>query len=285
MAVTWFEMTVEVSRDLSEAVANFLVESGSPGTEWEEHDGDVRLIAYFSGPPPLEAIRRFCADIGAASGATAIRTREVADEDWSQSWRPHFRPQRIGDRLYVCPPWDSTPPPGRLKIVIDPGMAFGTGQHASTRGCLTLLEWAVLSRQIGRALDLGTGSGVLAIALAKLGAREVWAVDTDPQALAIAEQNCARNGVRPSLRFASNLDQVPEAFDFIIANLFANILTQRARQLTGLLAASGMLICSGLLSGEDERVRGAYEGCGLEFRKRYEEDGWVSLALQRSTTR
>jgi len=285
MAAAWFEMTVEVSRDLSEAVANFLVERGSPGTEWEERDGNVRLIAYFSEPPPLEAVRRFCADIGAALGAAAIQTREVADEDWSQSWKPHFRPQRIGDRLYVCPPWDSTPPPGRVEIVIEPGMAFGTGQHASTRGCLTLLEWAVASHQIGRALDLGTGSGVLAIALAKLGVREVWAVDTDPQALAIAEQNGARNGVKLSLQFASSVDQIPEAFDFIVANLSAEVLTQRAMQLAGLLAASGMLICSGLLRGEEQRVRGAYEGCGLELRKRYEEDGWVTLALQRSTAR
>ena len=283
MAAAWFEVAVEVSRELSEAVANFLVESGSPGTEWEERDGNVCLIAYFSLPPSLEALRRFCADIGAPLSETAIRTREIADEDWAQNWKLHFRPQCIGDRLYVCPPWDTTPPPGRVEIVIDPGMAFGTGQHASTRGCLTLLEQALASHSIGRALDLGTGSGVLAIALAKLGVREVWAIDTDRQALAAAQANAARNGVAQRLHFASSVDRVSGTFDLIVANLFAEALVQRAMRLAGLLAAHGMFICSGLLSGEEQRVRSGYEGCGLEARERYEEGGWVSLALQRVT--
>ena len=283
MPAVWFEVTVEVSREFSEAVANFLVESGAPGIQCDERDSEVSLIAYFSVPPPLEDLRRFCADIGAPLSETAIRTRETADEDWAQNWKLHFRPQCIGDRLYVCPPWDTTPPPGRVEIVIDPGMAFGTGQHASTRGCLTLLEWALASQHIGRALDLGTGSGVLAITLAKLGVREVWAIDTDPQALAIARGNAVHNGVEPHLHFASSVDRVRGPFDLIVANLFAKVLESLAQRLVGLLAARGIFICSGLLSGEEHRVRSDYEGCGLEVRKCYEEDGWVSLALQRTT--
>jgi len=283
MPAVWFEVTVEVSREFSEAVANFLVECGAPGIQCDEHDSEVSLIAYFSAPPPLEELGRFCTNIGAPLSRTAIRTRETADEDWAQNWKLHFRPQCIGDRLYVCPPWSITPPPGRVEIVIDPGMAFGTGQHASTRGCLTLLEWAIASQPIGRALDLGTGSGVLAITLAKLGVREVWAVDTDPQALAIAQANAGRNGVGQHLHFASSADRVPGTFDLIVANLFAEVLRLLARRFVSLLAARGIFICSGLLSGEEHRVRSDYEGCGLEVRKHYQEDGWVSLALQRTT--
>jgi ribosomal protein L11 methyltransferase len=281
MPAVWFEVTVAVSRESSEAVANFLVESGAPGIQCDEHDSNVSLIAYFSVPPPLEDLRRFCVAIGAPLTETAIRTRKTADEGWAQNWKLHFRPQCIGDRLYVCPPWAATPPPGRVEIVIDPGMAFGTGQHASTRGCLTLLEWALASQCIGRALDLGTGSGVLAITLAKLGVREVWAIDTDPQALAIARGNAADNGVESHLRFASSLDRVDGPFDLIVANLFAQVLEALAQQLAGVLAARGIFICSGLLCGEEYRVRDCYCARGLEVCKDYEEDGWVSLALQR----
>jgi ribosomal protein L11 methyltransferase len=281
MPVVWFEVTVEVAREFSEAVANFLVESGAPGIQCDEHDSEVSLIAYFSAPPPLEGLRRFCAAIGARLSEAAIRTRQTADEDWAQNWKLHFRPQCIGSRLYVCPPWDSTPPPGRLEIVIDPGMAFGTGQHPSTRGCLTLLDWALASQRTGRALDLGTGSGVLAIALAKLGVREVWAIDTDAEALAIARGNAAHNGVASHLRFASSLDQAHGPFDLIVANLYAKVLEAQAQQLASLLAARGILICSGLLRDEEQHVRDAYRVWGLEVCKGYEEDGWVSLALQR----
>jgi ribosomal protein L11 methyltransferase len=283
MPAVWFEVTVEVAREFSEAVANFLVESGAPGIQCDEHDSEMSLIAYFSVPPPREDLRRFCAAIGAPLSETAIRMREIADEDWAQNWKLHFRPQCIGERLYVCPPWDTTLPPGRVEIVIDPGMAFGTGQHASTRGCLTLLEWALASQRIGRALDLGTGSGVLAITLAKLGVREVWAIDTDAQALAIARGNAEHNGVEPHLRFASSMDLARGPFDLIVANLFSKVLETLAQRLVALLAARGVFICSGLLSGEENNVRSGYEGCGLEVRKCYEEDGWVSLALKRTT--
>jgi ribosomal protein L11 methyltransferase len=283
MPAVWFEVTVEVERDFSEAVANFLVESGAPGIQCDEHGSEVSLIAYFSVPPPLEGLRRFCADIGAPLSETAIRARETADEDWAQNWKLHFRPQCIGERLYVCPPWESTPPPARVAIVIDPGMAFGTGQHASTRGCLTLIEWSLAAQDIGRALDVGTGSGVLAITLAKLGAREVWAIDTDPQALAIARRNAVNNGVEGRLHFAPSVDRVRGPFDLIAANLFAKVLEALARRLAGLLAAGGILVCSGLLSGEENHVRSEYEARGLEVGNYYEEDGWVSLALQRTT--
>jgi ribosomal protein L11 methyltransferase len=282
MPAVWVEVTVEVAREFSEAVANFLVESGAPGIQCDEHDSEVSLIAYFAVPPPLEGLRRFCADIGAPLRETAIRTREAADEDWAQNWKLHFRPQCVGNRLYVCPPWDTVPPPGRVEIVIDPGMAFGTGQHASTRGCLTLIEWALAFSPIGRALDVGTGSGVLAIALAKLGVREVWAIDKDPQALPIARGNAVHNGVEPHLRFASSVFGLPGRFDLIVANLFAMVLELLAQRLVSLLAARGILICSGLLSGEEQRVRSRYEAWGLEVRKGYEEDGWMSLALQRN---
>lgn len=282
MSRRWHELRVTVIKSGSDAVANFLIEQGSPGLQSDDRADCVLLIAYFAESPPIEELRRFCAGIGIPLKAAAIETRGIHEEDWAQNWKLHFRPQCIGERLYVCPPWETTVPPGRVAVVIDPGMAFGTGQHASTRGCLRLLEWAVSTKTIERALDLGSGSGVLAIALAKLNVPTVWAIDTDPQALAAARSNAGRNGVQPRIAFGATLDDVSGPFDLTVANLFSEILKRLARRLGGLTSAHGIVICSGLLAEEETCVRDAYEACGFAARKREEEDGWVTLGFQRN---
>lgn len=285
MAVTWFELEVEVSKESSEPVANFLVESGSPGLQTDEHGTAVTLTAYYRQTPPLQGLQRFCDAIGCPLGATAVRIREIAEEDWAQNWKAHFRPQPIGKRLYVCPPWDTSAPTDRIAIIIDPGMAFGTGQHASTRGCLMLLEWATSAQPMQRALDLGTGSGILAIALAKLGVSAVWAVDTDPQAIAIARSNAVRNAVDRYIQFAGSIEGATGPFDLVVANLFANILQELAPTVSRLIVPGGILVFAGVLSEEEPRVRGAFEACGMDTRKRYEEDGWVTIGLERTTSK
>lgn len=285
MPAMWYELRVEVSQEYSDAVANFLTESGAPGLQLEERDGKVYLMAYYAAAPPLESLRRFCADLGSPLDAATVRVQQIAEEDWAQNWKLHFHPQAIGDRLYICPPWDALAPPNRVAVVIEPGMAFGTGQHASTRGCLSLLDWATEQRSIRRALDVGTGSGVLAIALAKLRVPEVWAVDIDPLAVTIAAGNAARNGVEEQIHFASEIDAVPGAFDLLTANLFANLLEELADRFARLLAPTGLFICSGLLTSDEHRVHRAYEALGFEISKRYEEAGWLTLALERRAQR
>ena len=283
---TWFELTVEVPHPCSEAVANFLIESGSPGLQSEERADAVVLTAYFASDPPLDAVRRFCTAIGCASDHdVSMQVRQVADEDWGHNWKRHFVPLPIGRRLYVCPSWDALAPPGRVGVVIDPGMAFGTGQHPSTRGCLELLERRVAAGGVTRALDVGTGSGVLAIALAKLGVGDVCAVDTDPAACAIAAANARQNGVGTVVHMAPSLDAVSGAFELIAANLFANVLQALAPRLTAMLRPSGVVICSGLLTEDEARVCTAYESLGLRRQDRYEENSWVTLALQRPGAR
>jgi ribosomal protein L11 methyltransferase len=161
-------------------------------------------------------------------------------------------------------------------------MAFGTGQHATTRGCLVLLETIVEHRAVTRALDIGAGSGVLAIAIAKLGVAEVWAIDTDARACAIAQENATCNGVAPQVVIRSSIDEVTSSFDLITANLFANLLDEMAGRCARLLRAAGVMICSGFLTTDESRVRSAYEAQGLHVLHRYEEQSWVALAVQRA---
>lgn len=283
MGTTWFECTVDVPAEHGESVANFLIESGAPGLQSEEQNGITHLTAYYSAAPPLDALVRFCASIGCPLHcADSVHVRRVPHENWAENWKAHFHAQLLGERLYICPPWDCAAPTGRVTVVIDPGMAFGTGHHATTRGCLLLIEDAFGRRHITRALDVGTGSGVLAIALAKLGATEVWAIDTDGDACAIAEANAASNGVAAHVHIRRSLDEVSGTFDVLCANLFADLLQQMAPKLAELVSPGGVLICSGFLTNDENRVRSAYEARGLHPGRRLEEESWVTLALQRT---
>jgi len=212
-----------------------------------------------------------------------IGTRPIADEDWANNWKLHSRPQLVGERLYICPSWDATAPAGRIPIIIDPGMAFGTGQHASTRGCVRQLERAVVGHPPRRALDVGTGSGVLAISLARLGARDIWAVDIDPTACAVATANAAINGVLAQMHVLSDLGEVLGSFDLIVANLYADLLQTLAQQLATHLSIHGTLIASGMLLPDEGRVQAIYEALGFAVANRDVEESWVTLVFRRKT--
>lgn len=281
MPSVWFELSVEVPAADSDAVANFLIDAGAPGLQLDDRGRTVRLVAHYAEAPAIERLCAYCADLGCSLDPDTIRIREIGAEDWAENWKLHFPPQRIGTRLYVCPPWDAAAPPGRVAVVIEPGMAFGTGYHATTAGCLSIVDRVIGTQPIRRALDMGTGSGILAIALAKLGVPNVWAVDIDPQALAIADVNATRNGVRDRIHLLACIETVEEPFDLIVANLFANLLTARAEAFAERLSAHGLLICSGLLTTDEQQVRHVYEACAFALSSRVEDAGWVTLAFAR----
>ena len=285
MTSLWFELTIDVLPEHGDSVANFLMEHGSPGIESQELPKRTRLTAYFSSRPPIEALRRYCADISHPHEPPPhIQMREFTAEDWAENWKVHFQPQCVGTHLYICAPWATTPPPGRIAIVIDPGMAFGTGQHPTTRGCLHLLEWAAQNRGVRRAADVGTGSGILAIALAKLGVPEVWAIDIDANARVIAQANARHNHVDGLIHVVPSLDGAVPTFDVLVANLFADLLFEQASRLSRAVESHGLLICSGFLQADEGRVCAAYDELGLTPRKRFEEDSWVTLAFGRQTS-
>src|SRR5439155_1213936 len=203
MSSRYWELTVAVSPDASEGLTNFVWELGALGVVEEENAaGRARLRAFFPEAADSDAIARSIdlylgalESLGfARAGGPAVA--DVADTDWADAWRAHFAPLPIGRRFLVAPPWETPPPAnGRLVLTLEPGRAFGTGQHATTAGCLELLETIVERVRPTRAIDLGTGSGILAIAAARLGVPDVLAIDSDPDAVASATANVERNGL------------------------------------------------------------------------------------------
>jgi ribosomal protein L11 methyltransferase len=281
----WTAVIVTAATELAEPLESFLLDRGAPGLQREEVDAGVRITAHFAGAPPLAALDVFAGALGELFPGLprpAVAVEEVADESWADNWKAHFPPLAIGARLFVHPPWISAAP-GRIGIVLDPGMAFGTGHHASTRGCLVLLERALAAQPGARVLDLGTGSGILAIAAAALGACAVWAVDTDAEACAIAAQNARANRVEARIRIAPALDAVSERFDIVVANLLAGILIDLAAPIAARLRRGGTAIGAGVLVEEAAAVRRAWRTAGLADDGELAEEGWVALAARCAT--
>lgn len=218
------------------------------GFEEVEHDGDLELAAYASAG----AEERFWQTFGPGTVADV-------EEGWEEAWRRFHRPVRVGP-LWVGPPWEE-PAPGSLAVVIDPGRAFGTGAHATTRLCLELL----LTRPRTSVVDLGCGSGVLAVAAARLGFAPVTALDVDPDAVAVAEENARANGVDIAIRRADVLgDELPTA-----ALALANVTRETVEAVAPRLLASE-LVASGYLAGERPLLP------GWEQRDRREAEGWAA---------
>ena len=192
-----------------------------------------------------------------AAADVRVATAPLPPVDWEAAFRLHHRPLVIGRRLLVAPPWDVPEAPDREVLVIEPGMAFGTGQHDTTRTCLEEIETAVAEREVRSALDVGTGSGVLAMALARLGVPRVVALDLDAAVLPLARENLARNGAGAVLLAAGTVGAVRGRFDLVVANLLADVLIDEASALAATVAPGGRLIVSGILDSQADTVAAA----------------------------
>ncbi|HEY7138692.1 MAG TPA: 50S ribosomal protein L11 methyltransferase [Methylomirabilota bacterium] len=295
-AAAYWEMTVSVGTDAaetSEAITNRLWELGAVGVVEEAAPGAATLRAFF--PPGTDAaslagdLRAYLGDLAALAlpGAEArVGVAPLPDEPWADAWRAHFRPVPVGRRLLVCPPWEAPPAAlaeGRTVVLIEPGRAFGTGGHGSTRSCLELLERALAGAPVSHALDVGCGSGILAIAAARLGVSRVDAIDVDPDAVAATEENAERNAVADRVRAsvaAADAWEGPPA-PLVLANLLAATHAALAPALTARVTPGGSLIAGGLLAHEAPVVTGTFaaEGCWLV--ELVESDGWAALLLRR----
>ena len=254
----------------AELVLAALLELAPGGVEQVDRDGEVEFAVY-GAPGELPELAEGVAEVG---GVEVVVSGSEVPDDWADRWKRFHEPILVADRLYVRPPWEqATSRAGTIDLEIDPGRAFGTGSHATTRLCLELL--ARLDGPRGSLCDLGCGSGVLAFAAAKLGHRPIEAVDFDPLAVEATAENARRNGVELDVVRRANLREQPApAADVVVANLMRPLLLRVAELLP---APPPLLIVSGLLDDEADEVAAAF--APLVERDRRSDRGWTALEL------
>lgn len=261
-----FRLTVPATEE-DEATAA-LWEAGTAGIEIRPGSPDeVELVAYFADEPSPGTL-------AALLPGAAIEPAEVPETDWVARFREHFRPFRAG-RFLIAPAW-APPAPTPELLLVDPGRAFGTGTHETTRLCLSALEELAARRPLGRVLDLGSGTAILAIAAVRLGARSVVASDVDPEAVASSRAHSRLNGARVGIVRADGAAPFRAAgFDVVVANLTAPLLLERAAEIQRLVAPGGTLALSGLLVDDLPAVEAAY-GAGRSLGRRIDGE-WAAL--------
>ena len=286
----WTRIVVKVSPEAAAGVADILL-GFARGLEQRTRDSEVRLIAYMTADQDLsralERIRERLEALRAAGlhvGKGSITARRIRSQPWEQQWKAGLGVVKVPPRLAIKPTWkDYVPAPDEVVVELDPGMAFGTGHHATTRGCLAALARIVRSGAI--VFDIGAGSGILSIAAAKLGARRVVAVEVDESAARVARDNVFLNRVAGAVSVVcgSGLRCLRGRADVIVANLTAEQIAALAPQAAGSLRPGGMFVTAGITAGRAADVVAAATEAGMTVREREEQEEWVTITLEVGT--
>ena len=303
----WMEITVITSHEAKEAATEVLYRAGAAGVVVEDSISplladdledylpcdqallplsEVRLTAYLPHDEnvisTVESIRAEVAalfEFGLDAGKAEVAALEVEDEEWATSWKQYYKPIPVGDRLLVKPSWETAEPSFRDRLVIelDPGMAFGTGTHETTTMCMEILAEADLSGK--RVVDVGSGSGILAIAAARLGALAVEALDYDPMAVKVARENVERNGVVGVVNVQQSdlLGAVEGQYDVIVANIIARIIIAALPSVAEHLKPGGLFIASGIIREKADQVAHELADRGFLVMERREAGEWVAF--------
>jgi ribosomal protein L11 methyltransferase len=293
---SWTELQIEVAVEAAELLASAVaeltggVEVRDAGTLLRAGAGRaliVTQVAPADADAVLAAALETCArarDAGLPVDPVTVRRREAHEDEWRDVWKQYFRATRVGRTFIVRPSWDpGAVADGDRVIDLDPGRAFGTGGHATTRLVIALAEELAerRARSVARFLDLGCGSGILSVAAARLWPRAAGlAVDVDPEATACARENLDRNGVTTVETRAGTLADAPGPFDVVLANIQADVLLPLAPAVVAALAPDAGLVLSGLLTVDAAPVLAAYVAAGLALEARRDEDEWTAFALR-----
>lgn len=287
----WTEVSVTVENEIAEAVAEVLARYAHRGVAIEAgpggwNAGPVIVRAYLPADDDLPTNRRHIEEalwhLGQIRPVPVPAFRTIAERDWAQAWKERLTVMRVGQHIVIRPSWLTySPLPGDTVIQLDPGMAFGTGLHPTTQMCLVALEELV---QPGMTvLDLGTGSGILAIAAARLGAGRVLAVDNDSIAVKTAKENVVTNDVQGTVCVVhGSLAEVKESYDLVVANILAAVIVEMAREgLAKRIRPGGTLIATGILDGQETQVIEALEREGLALGEQRRVEDWVCLLAKK----
>jgi ribosomal protein L11 methyltransferase len=308
--MNWLEVSLTVNGELAEAVADVLarfaysgvmMEQGVKYTDAEDAGtptGPITVRAYLEMNDQIEETRQKLEEslyyLGRIQPLPAASYKQIADQNWMEAWKQHYKPILIGGRLVVVPAWMESPDPNRIAIKIDPGMAFGTGTHPTTQLCLELME-----KQFDRVsssvysppsiIDVGCGSGILSIAAIKLGATSALGVDIDAGSIVNARENASSNQVGEELIL--EVGSVQEILDgkfpfrqapLVLANILAPVIVRLFDAgLTGLIEENGAIILSGILQEQEQNVIEAAQAKGLRMNERKQMGDWVALTMSR----
>lgn len=300
--MNWTEIVIEVARDNAEALSDALMEAGALSVSVEDADEGTDAERPLFGEPGMEpaeaawehsrvvaltdadvdhaaivAEATAACGIDTSSGLPSYTLRPVADQDWVRLTQSQFEPMHIGKNIWVVPSWHDAPDPHALVLELDPGLAFGTGSHPTTRLCMEWLEAHV--PQGLSVLDYGCGSGILAMIAKKLGAAQVYGIDIDPQAIESARYNSERNRCEISYYLPEEFtaSSHPQSFDVVVANILSSPLKLMAPMLSSRVAPGGALVLSGILARQADEVAAAYAPF-IKMTVWAERDGWVALS-------
>lgn len=276
-------VSAEVRPQDVDALADVLAEMEVFASTWEDREGGpCRVEIFLENPDGATDAGESIVNAGKALGLDLVTTvGTIRREDWAESWKRFFKVERVSRRIVVRPPWEKyAPKEGEHVLVLDPGMSFGTGKHATTRTCLKFLDALADENPNRDMLDIGCGSGILSIAAWKLGFRPVDGIDIDEDAVRIAAENAAENGADVNYR-TNDLAQCPLKASVVAANVLAPVLIHFASQVAACVRDGGDLILSGILDAQYGEVRAAYEALGFKQRESVLDGEWRSGLFSR----
>ncbi|URL02299.1 50S ribosomal protein L11 methyltransferase [Avibacterium sp. 20-126] len=271
--MAWVQIRINSTNQQAETISDYLEEIGSVSVTFmdsqdtpifEPLPGETRLwgntdvIALFDAETDMQQIVALLKSAGHLSKETAYKIEQIEDKDWEREWMDNFHPMQFGKRLWICPSWRDVPDQNAVNVMLDPGLAFGTGTHPTTALCLEWLDSLDLSNKT--VIDFGCGSGILAIAALKLGAKNAIGIDIDPQAILASRNNAEQNGVSDRLQLFLAKDAPADLqADVVVANILAGPLKELAPAITQLVKPQGLLGLSGILETQAQSVCQAYE--------------------------
>jgi ribosomal protein L11 methyltransferase len=310
--MNWLEVSLTVNGELAEAVADVLArfapngvmtEQGVKFLDDEDHGtptGPIIVRAYLEMEEHIEETRQKLEEslyyLGMIQPLPDPVYKQIADQNWMEAWKQHYKPIPIGERLIIVPVWLDSPEPERIPIKIDPGMAFGTGTHPTTQLCLSLIEKTVETLKVSKTfrvlnvIDVGCGSGILSIAALKLGAKSALGVDIDIESVKNSRENADKNGI--GAEFVIGQGSVTEVLEgkfpftrapLVVANILAPIIIRLFSDgLADLVEPGGIVILSGIMQGQEQNVLEAAQAQGLVLNEREEMGDWVALSLSKT---